>query len=626
MEREFFVDYSAIFAGLAVAERVAAWRSLERTRKTRKVQEVPKLAEPEVLPPEEIFREGFSNFDSEGFPKADADGTPLGKKEVAKMRKDFAICKRSWDKYREDRARYCEWLLYKARHERIEVGAEVEYPEDIDHLRPTSEKTQQKMRVIIRNAPDDRSRALWADEVKQVTAASIDLKCRKDAKLSKKVRVLERACFEAVEDIVVARMMALAKADATVWEGVQPHRAKPSGKAPKPPREPKGLADPKDMFRSGKDSGKYGAFDDDGLPTQTADGSDLGEKELAALRKRHSAARSVWERHQAVVARYDEALAALRPGSETEDGALPAEQREQSCRAAGRTVVCELVRKFVLERGRDLAVQVNRGERDPDELKALIVHEEYKEEEVITDPVLMAIRKFDEAQTNRVATRLFRDVFDALAEDELAVGSHAFYGDISDADVQVAQESVAELGLESDGSVSYPDLKAYLESRDVGAPGQASSLVASLVGRRIEGWVERQGLARLYSPRSWRLRLQAEARAQDPPDPASAEEGDPGDKAREADESDQTSRRDGRESGHGKAEETGDAGRRGDGKRERRGRKEREEGEGQKDEAKAREAKDKKGKREKVAELADDDAEAKREKKDKKGKKEKRDA
>merc|ERR1711972_546881 len=135
------------------------------------------------------------------------------------------------------------------------------------------------------------------------------------------------------------------------------------------------------------------------------------------------------------------------------------------------------------------------------------------EEEIITDPVLMALRKFDEEHTNKIATKLFRELFDAMAEDELQVGTHIFYGDIPDEDLAVAKATVQDMGLETDdGDITYPDFKGFIESKDVEvASGRPpSNLVTSLMTNRMDGWLEDNEVTKLYSPRSWRMKLQAE--------------------------------------------------------------------------------------------------------------------
>merc|ERR1712217_833658 len=238
--------------------------------------------------------------------------------------------------------------------------------------------------------------------------------------------------------------------------------------------------------------------------------------EMDALKKKHSAAQAARDKHQQAVARYQEDLKAFN-SADTEatkdDGGIPIEQKEKSCQAAGLIVVSELIQKLIMEKGADVALEVNRGDKDPQELKDITVQEEYKEEEIITDPVLMALRKFDEEHTNKIATKPFRELFDAMAEDELQVGTHIFYGDIPDEDLAVAKATVQDMGLETDdGDITYPDFKGFIESKDVEvASGRPpSNLVTSLMTNRMDGWLEDNEVTKLYSPRSWRMKLQAE--------------------------------------------------------------------------------------------------------------------
>merc|ERR1712151_447444 len=108
------------------------------------------------------------------------------------------------------------------------------------------------------------------------------------------------------------------------------------------------------------------------------------------------------------------------------------EQRQKACKTAGVTVVDSLIQKLIYEHATELAVAVNAGEKDPPELAEVVVKENIEEEEIITDPVLKALRKFDEAHTNQINVEILRDLFDEMAKDELEVGTHQFYGEISD--------------------------------------------------------------------------------------------------------------------------------------------------------------------------------------------------
>merc|ERR1711963_835480 len=95
--------------------------------------------------------------------------------------------------------------------------------------------------------------------------------------------------------------------DTEIWEGVDfTGGKKKKGKEPQPPKPPKNLVDSKELFQTGKDAAKYSAFDDAGMPTTKADGSELTEKELKPLQKKFEAAQKVWDKHQEAVKAYEE--------------------------------------------------------------------------------------------------------------------------------------------------------------------------------------------------------------------------------------------------------------------------------------------------------------------------------
>ena len=63
-----------------------------------------------------------------------------------------------------------------------------------------------------------------------------------------------------------------------------------------------------DHFKSGKHDGKFGAFDDKGVPTQTADGTEIPEKKLKALKKEYDSVKDKWDKHQQAMAKYSQDL------------------------------------------------------------------------------------------------------------------------------------------------------------------------------------------------------------------------------------------------------------------------------------------------------------------------------
>jgi len=142
LESSLYPDYDGAFLSVAAAERLAAWKTYDRERKSRKNEkELSPPTEPPLGDPAHMFAEGYSDFDDSGVPKSDADGNPLDKKTYNRLKKDYIPVKKQWDKYLEDQRKYQMWLLNRARREVLEEGAEVIYPEEIESLRPLSSKT-----------------------------------------------------------------------------------------------------------------------------------------------------------------------------------------------------------------------------------------------------------------------------------------------------------------------------------------------------------------------------------------------------------------------------------------------------------------------------------------------------
>merc|ERR1712048_1250867 len=131
----------------------------------------------------------------------------------------------------------------------------------------------------------------------------------------------------------------LASNDTEIWEGVDlaGGGGKKGKKEPQPPKPPKNLVDPKELFSAGKDAAKYSSFDDEGMPTAKADGSELTEKEQKPLRKKFDAAKKVWDKHQEAVKVYEDAKA-LSAASEDPEAAeadnkskVPKDMMDKAC-------------------------------------------------------------------------------------------------------------------------------------------------------------------------------------------------------------------------------------------------------------------------------------------------------
>ena len=71
----------------------------------------------------------------------------------------------------------------------------------------------------------------------------------------------------------------------------------------------RGLVDPIEHFKSGKHEGKFGAFDEKGVPTETADGTSIDDKKQKALKKEYDGVKDKWDKHQQATAKYSQDLA-----------------------------------------------------------------------------------------------------------------------------------------------------------------------------------------------------------------------------------------------------------------------------------------------------------------------------
>merc|ERR1711862_161637 len=77
------------------------------------------------------------------------------------------------------------------------------------------------------------------------------------------------------------------------------------GKKPKSPKEPKGLIDPQELFKTGKEAVKYDDYDDQGIPTTKAGGDGISDKERTKLEKQWTTAKAVWDKHQNALSKYE---------------------------------------------------------------------------------------------------------------------------------------------------------------------------------------------------------------------------------------------------------------------------------------------------------------------------------
>merc|ERR1712048_785857 len=149
------------------------------------------------------------------------------------------------------------------------------------------------------------------------------------------------------------------------------------------------------------------------------------------------------------------------------------------------------------------------GKRDPPEISAVIVKETLQEEEIITDPVLKAFRRYDEAMTNVTSLDNLSGFISALLDDELELGTHKFYSELTEDDVSYLTEKADKVGLAKDGDMSYEGVKEFLEADEVktDAGKAATNLVSCLLVRRIDTFFKSSDVIDIYSPRSWRERL-----------------------------------------------------------------------------------------------------------------------
>lgn len=96
--------------------------------------------------------------------------------------------------------------------------------------------------VVVQEVPEDPTKAIWSDELQQISADRLDAKVYKDKNMLKKFKGLEAKCFGSfdVQDPLMNRLMAFCD-DSSIWEDVKIEKAAKMNKTKKP-KEPKGLS------------------------------------------------------------------------------------------------------------------------------------------------------------------------------------------------------------------------------------------------------------------------------------------------------------------------------------------------------------------------------------------------
>eukprot|EP00434_Breviolum_minutum_P027356 symbB.v1.2.024187.t3/scaffold2225.1/size85319/8 len=149
---ELFPTYDATFKNFAIGERVASWKALEKDKQSRGDTEVQPPGEAPTDPATLLAEYGDRGPD--GVPIADASGEKLDKKTMAKLKKELALLQKPWDKWNNDKSKYEAYLLSKIRRRCLEQYAEVQYTEEVEHLRPLSPTSG----LQVSSAPSNRSR------------------------------------------------------------------------------------------------------------------------------------------------------------------------------------------------------------------------------------------------------------------------------------------------------------------------------------------------------------------------------------------------------------------------------------------------------------------------------------
>eukprot|EP00930_Biecheleria_cincta_P045331 TRINITY_DN31253_c0_g1_i1.p1 TRINITY_DN31253_c0_g1~~TRINITY_DN31253_c0_g1_i1.p1 ORF type:complete len:1908 (-),score=336.38 TRINITY_DN31253_c0_g1_i1:122-5845(-) len=511
LQNEFFPTYNQAFTKLAVDERVASWKAYEKEKDVLGTKEVMNPGDPPV-DPQTILKEYGPDRGPDGLPLRDADDQPLDKNKLTKLRKQLALLQKPWDKWHMEKRKYDLYLLRRIRMNYLKVNAQVEYTDEVAHLQPATPGRTPKA-VIVRYVPDDTNRAVWNDELATITAVKTDPKARRDRAVAKKMKGLDVRCFQSpgVYDQLIQKLMVLAD-DPVIWDGVpvQMPKGVKSLKEPKEPKEPKGLLDPAELFKTGRNEGKYQDCDDQGIPTSLVDGTEIDEKNRKLLEREHERVKRVWDMFQEAKAQYQRDLHAYSQqqsgGSEQDAGlaGVPETQRKAACEVAGLEVVRRLVDKLIFDRGEELALKVNKGLKDPADLARLLVQvEEVGETE---DPLLTALRALDKEKRSGLTNIAdLGKVFRQLADDELKAGTHISYSEITDEETAYITSRLEKLSMVTDGQVSHSDLKRFLEAPNATEP---VTLLGCLCAMRLERFNQGNAVDGLFSARDWRTQLQ----------------------------------------------------------------------------------------------------------------------
>eukprot|EP00439_Symbiodinium_sp_Y106_P032550 s1746_g3.t3 len=133
---ELYPSYDESFKNMAVADRMASWKALEKQKQSGGDVEVQPPGE-QPTDPATLFSD-YGERGPDGVPTADSEGKPLDKKKLAALKKDLALLQKPWDKWQNDKRKYEAYLLSKIRKQCLEKYAEVQYTEEVEHLRPLS--------------------------------------------------------------------------------------------------------------------------------------------------------------------------------------------------------------------------------------------------------------------------------------------------------------------------------------------------------------------------------------------------------------------------------------------------------------------------------------------------------
>ena len=153
---------------------------------------------------------------------------------------------------------------------------------------------------------------------------------------------------------------------------------------------------------------------------------------------------------------------------------------------------------------------MNKGSHDPAELASLMVKVVLEHEDKTTDPVLKVLKTVDKKKRSGMTeVGELPEVFRLLKEDELQVGTHVCFGDITEEEVSFISSSLQDSSLVRDGQIPHEDLKTFIEGQNLqpGTDGKPSSLAGTLVAMRLESWKKASSVEKLMSPRAWRLQL-----------------------------------------------------------------------------------------------------------------------